>query len=284
MDFEELQKQLKNFMNERNNQPKSQFEGYSPFEMYHLLNIPFGPDSPFKLKRLSESDYQKIPLLNQIKYLTDLLSEKGEIKLTQKGFLPVKIVADIYNKGFFKEKYIESGLTKLYKEVDSMSVHLTRIITIVSKLTKKRQGKLSLTKAGEKIITDNEALLKTTFEAFTTRFNWAFLDRYGENNIGQLGFGFSLILLSKYGSEKRRDQFYAEKYFNAFPSLIESNPPNDFQLVGRYDSLCYSLRTFDRFLELFGLITIEMADKSWFADKYITKTRLFDKLIEVHHH
>jgi len=38
------------------------------------------------------------------------------------------------------------------------------------------------------------------------KFNWAHLDGYGENNIGELKFGFSLILLNKYGAENGSEQ------------------------------------------------------------------------------
>ncbi|MCF8309323.1 MAG: hypothetical protein K9I68_09975 [Bacteroidales bacterium] len=280
MDYEELQRQISQVMHEQNNRSVPEFEGYSPAEMYQVLNFTFGPESPIQLQKLSDSDYKKIPILNQIKYLADIIAEKGELKLTAKGYLPTKIVADIYSQRFLTDDLIESGIAKLYKESDSMSINLTRILTEISGLAKKRKGILSLTKAGEKTISDNHKLLKLILNTFATKFNWAYYDGYGENQIGQLGSGFSLILLSIYGNKKRLDTFYADKYFKAFPALFEGESPTRFMTKKEHLGNCYSIRTFDRFLDYFGLINIEMSSKSWDADKYISKTDLFDKFIK----
>lgn len=283
MDLDEIQKHLDRITNGQNNRDIPDFEGYSPFEMHQILHSTFGADSPIKLQKLSDADYKKIPLFNLVKHLTDLIAKNGEIKLTNKGFLPTKIVSEIYQQGFMKEEHIEKGILKLYKESDSMSVNLSRIITELAGLIKKRNGKISLTKNGEKTIQDNYRLLATILETFTKKFNWAYYDGYGENQIGQLGYGFSLILLSKFGNEKRLDSFYAEKYFNAYPDLFNSLEPTSGTLE-RYSTRCYSIRTFERFLYYFGLIDIEEEGKWLDSIKYITKTDLFDRLIKVQAH
>ncbi len=279
MDLEDIQRHIDKVMREQNNQGRPDFEGYSPNEMHQILHFTFGPDSPVKLQKLSDSDYQKIPILNQVRYLTDLIIERGEIKLTNKGFLPTKIVSDLYQQGFLKDEHIERNISKLYKETDSMTINLTRILIELSGLTKKRNGKLSLTKASKKILSDNYELLRLILLTFATKFNWAYYDGYGDNQIGQLGYGFSLILLSKYGQEKRLDTFYADKYFNAYPLLLESIEPS-YGTLESYAARCYSIRTFERFLDYFGLIMIEKEGKWLNSKKYITKTDLFDRLIK----
>lgn len=283
MDFNELQKHLNQVMQEQNSRSMPSFEGYSPEEMHHILNFTFSSKSPVKLQKLSDADYRKIPILNQVKYLANRIHEQGEIKLTSKGFLPTKLVADIYHQGFLKDWDIENGITKLYKESETMSVNITHILIDLSGITKKRNGKISLTKTGEKIIGDNYKLLKTILETFTTKFNWAYYDGFGDNQIGQLGFGFTLILLSKYGKKKRPDAFYAEKYFKAYPNLKETIHPS-YDTVDNVSKRCYSLRTFDRFLDYFGVIDIEQTGHRFNDEKYITKTALFDKLIKVEPH
>jgi hypothetical protein len=283
MDLDDIQKHIDAATNEQNNRSIPEFEGYSPFEMHQVLHFTFGADSPIKLQKLSDPDYKKIPILNLVKYLTDLIAKNGEIKLTNKGFLPTKIVSDLYQQGFMKEKHIEKGILKLYKETDSMSVNLSRILIELAGLIKKRKGKISLTKNGEKTIQDNFRLLATILETFTTKFNWAYYDGYGENQIGQLGYGFSLILLSKFGKEKRLDSFYAEKYFNAYPHLLESVEPS-YGTLESYSTKCYSIRTFERFLDFFGLIKIDEEGKGLDSIRYITKTDLFDRLIKVQPH
>jgi hypothetical protein len=279
MDLKDIQSLIDQVINEQNNEPILDFEGYSPFEMQKILYSTFATDSPLQLQKLSDEDYKKIPILNQIKYLTDLIDKNGEIKLTNKGFLPTKIVSDLYSQGFLKDVTIEMGISKLYKETDSMTINLTRILVELAGLIKKRNGKISLTKASQKLLGNTEELLRLVFLTFTNKFNWAYFDGYGENQIGQLGYGFSLILLSKYGQEKRLDSFYAERYFNAYPRLLLSGLPN-YEPNERYSTRCYSIRTFDRFLDYFGLINIEKEGDYFDSINYLSKTDLFDRLIK----
>lgn len=282
LDPEDLRKHIEDIIFEQNNRAMPEFEGYSPYEMRLLLYYTYDTDSPVRLQKLPDPYYEKIPMLNQVRYLMRLIDEAGEMKLTQKGFLPTKVVADIYRQGFIKNELIEAGIYKLYKETDCMAINLTRILLKLAGLIRKRYGKISLTKAAKKIGNDNHELLQLILTTFTTKFNWAYYDNYSEGQIGQLGFGFSLILLSKYGEERRPDTFYAEKYFKAFPDLLASVRP----IYGTpekeaYD--CYSVRTFERFLDYFGLITIEEKGRLS-SPKYITKTDLFDRLIHIEPH
>ncbi len=277
--IEGLQQHIYKIMNDQNNRGLSDFEGYSPDEMQFILYDTFGERSPIQLAKSTDSDYKAIPILNQIRFMADLINKQGELRLTNRGFLPTKIVSEIYSQGVLKDEHIESGRSKIYKETDTITIRLTRILLELTGITKKRNNKLSLTRKGEKIISDNDKLLRSIFVTFGTKFNWAYFDGFGENNIGQLGYGFSLILLSKYGKDKRLDTFYADKYFKAYPKLINNSLIPRFGTVESYASRCYSLRTFDRFLGYFGLIKIEQ-DQKWDADKYISKTILFDKLIK----
>ncbi len=279
MDLKDLQRQIGQIVNEQNNRPIPDFEGYSPNEMNNILYYTFSEDSPIQLQQLSDYDFKKIPILNQIKYLADVIDKNGEIKLTDKGFLPTKIVSDLYKQGFIKDELIEKGISKLYKETDSITINLTRILIELSGLVKKRNGKISLTKASRKILEDNFGLLKLILSTFTTKFNWAYYDAYEENHVGQMGYGFSLILLSKYGQEKRLDSFYAKKYFKAYPQLLDSLKPT-YGTLEYYSARCYSIRTFERFLDYYGLISIDKQEKGYHSAIYINKTDLFDKLIK----
>ena len=281
--LDELNDMLSDIMFERNNRPLPEFEGYSPMEMHILLHDPFNPASPVQLKKTTDDVYGKIPLLNQILCLTTLIRSAGELKLTPKGYLPTRIVGELYNKQFIVDDLVERGITKLRKETDCMTIELTKILMLLAGIVKKRNNKLSLTRQGMVLLSDKQQLLKTLFTSFGQKFNWAYFDLYGENQIGQLGFGFSLILLNKYGAEKRLDTFYGDKYFAAFSDLITPDMKPDYTTLERYTRQCYSLRTFDRFLDYFGLIRIER-EKRWDADTWISKTTLFDKLISCKPH
>ncbi len=283
MDLGDLQKHIVQLMNEQNNREIPDFEGYSPFEMHHILHFTFEHNSPIVLRQLADADFFKCPMFNLVKYYLDLVKNLGEIKLTAKGFLPTKIVQEIYNQGFLEEYQFSSGISKLYKETDSLTVNLTRILAELARLTKKRNGKLSLTKTGERIASNNQELFELIFKTMTQKFSWAFYDDYEDQQIGQFGFGFSLIILSKYGTEKQLDNFYSEKYFKAFPQFLESITPA-YGTVEEYASRCYSVRTFQRFLSFFGLIEIEKQGEVLHRNIFIKKTELFDKLIKVRPH
>lgn len=278
--LEELQAHLDKFMNDRNKSGLSEFENYSPFEMHHILHDTFGPHSPIKLRKLNEEEYNRIPILNQVKCLAGIVARIGEIKLTKLGFLPTKIVAELYGQGFMKESHIESHITKLYKEADSNTVHVARIILEISGLAKKRNNKLSLTKSADKLLNDDDKLFHLILKTYCEKFNWAHLDYYGENNIGQLGFGFSIILIHKYGANRHSEKLYSDKYFKAFPMLLENISFPSYTTIDRYAGHCYSLRTFERFLDWFGFIQIER-ERKIDAELMITKTGTFDKVFEI---
>ncbi len=280
MKFEEVQKIIDEIMLKQNSTINRDFDGYSPMEMHQILNFPFSDTCPIKMRKLSNEAYEQIPIFNLTKYLISQIVKVGELKLTKTGALPTKIVAELYNQGFYKEKYIEKGLVKLYKEADSFSVSLTRILLEISGIAKKRNGKLSLTKKGEKLTTDNYQLFVALYEAYTLKFNWGYYDNYDSKNIGRLGSAFSLILLLKYGNEKRIEDFYAEKYINAFPLLLD-------EVTERYRTTkemawhCYSYRSIEQFMHIFGLIHLE--DNGKFFDKvnFITKTDIVDELFYI---
>ncbi len=279
MDFMDIQKYAEQFMQERNSRSIPEFEGYSPTEMHQIFHFTFEAQSPLKIQKLNAEDYEKIPLLNLVKFLLQLIEKNKEIKLTEKGFLPTKFVFEIYNQGFLKEDHIEKGIVKLNKELNSMTIRLSRFLLEISGLVKKRNGKLSLTQKAKEFQEDNHKLLLLILETFSKKFNWAYFDGYGENQIGQLGFGFSMILLSKYGNEKQLATFYATKYFNAFPQFLELKV-SEYETVERFISDCYSIRTFDRFFDYFGVINIETIGLGFNRVTYISKTNLFDKLIK----
>lgn len=276
--FNDLQKHIERAVQEQNNRGIVEFEGYSPNEMQQILYATFDADSPLKLLKLTDDDYGNIPFLNQIKYFLHQIDAVGELKLTTNGYLPPKIVLALYHQGFLKEELIEHGITKLRKEADTLTVRLTRIIANIAGLVKKRNSKLSLTAKAEKVLSDDQVLFNLIFTAFTTRFNWAYFDRYGEENIGRLGFGFTLILLSKYGDKPRMSSFYAERYFKAFPDLLSTIRPW-YGTVEEYATACFSLRTFERFLDYFGLIEIRRQSKWLESDISLSKTALFNRLI-----
>lgn len=215
------------------------------------------PGCPVIFREMSESDDMSVPLLNQILYLTNLVEDAGKLKLTKKGVLPVSVVAEIYEQGFLKDWDIEAGISKLYNESNSYTTYLTHIILNISGISKKRNGKLRLTKKSCDYIKFSRKCLKRIFKKLAEKFNWAYFDVFGENHIGQLGYGFTLVLLYKYGDEKKTGNFYAEKFFEAFPHLIDTSLGGAFSTPEKRSVRCYTIRSFERFIDHLCLISIE---------------------------
>ena len=269
---------------EYDNIPVPEFEGYSFLEIASLIYSPFAGDSPIKLFKLEEADYLKIPMFNQIKYLIGIIQRDGELKLTNKGYLPPKIIAGLYSMGYLKDKYVEMGISKVYREVDMDIMKLSRSLLEVSGIVKKRHNVITLTKEGAKTIANDELLFRRLFVSSAENISWNYFDGYPYDDIGQFGLGFSLVLLSKYGDKKRLDLFYSQKYFKAFPTVKDPDDNSETSQTQKEGcDRCYSLRTFDRFLEYWGLVDIEQTDRIH-GDKFITKTDLFDKLIQCYPH
>tara|TARA_R110002124_G_scaffold167270_3_gene334641 strand:+ start:83 stop:913 length:831 start_codon:yes stop_codon:yes gene_type:complete len=263
-------------INNRNNQSIEDFEGYSPAEMHLILNETFGSNSPIELLKAEELHYQKIPMLNQVKFLLKLIEEQKELKLTSKGFLPTKIVSELYGKAYLKDPLIEMGITKLNKESDAPTIHLAKILLELSSLVKKRNNKLTLTKKGTEQIQNNHFIFQHIFETFSRKFNWSYFDGFGDNEIGQLGFGFTIILLDKYGNEFRNPEFYAEKYLKAFDFRAK------FPEKGLLDKpkIAYIIRSFERFLNYFGLTEFENNQ----LNSNIKKTEIFNVFLKIRAH
>ena len=117
---------------------------------------------------------------------------------------------------------------------------------------------------------------------FVQKFNKAWFDRYESPEIGNTGLVFLIYLLAKYGNTMRDSNFYAEKYFAAFPMLAD-------QRVSRYGSLefnqnydCFFTRTINRGLVLFGLIDLEtVKSETYRFNHLIKKSAAFDNVFSV---
>ena len=274
--IDDLQRYGDLLMHEENNLGRPQFEGYSPNEMARIIYHTFDGHSPIRLMPLKAADYGLVPIVRQVLYLTKLIQKSGEIKLTQKGFLPPRIVTELASQEFLMKEAVEWYRPNYYREADSLSTTLTRLILKLAGVIKKRKNRLSLTKYGEKLLSDHKKLFLAILAVYCKKFNWAYTDSYGDNHIGQVGYGFSMILLEKYGNEPLGHSFYAKKYFTAFPMLASSYEPSPYGFDAKRHERCYILRTFERFLLFFGLVNI--SQKNWDSEVIIQKTELFDRL------
>jgi hypothetical protein len=243
----------------RNNSPVNDFLGFSPTEIHHLLYDTFGNKSPVQLRDdIDDKTLEQIPLFRIAEEFLKIIQRDKQIKLTPLGALPKKVMVELYDKRFLLDEHIESGITKLWREEDSISIRSARYATELAGLVKKANGKLTLTKTGTKLLETNNRLqiFKQFFQAFTDKFMWSFNDGYPEQPIGQLGWAFSLTMLDKFGDQPQTADFYAEKYLKAFPKFITFFR-HDYATPERQFYRCYGIRCFVRFFLWFGFVTVD---------------------------
>jgi len=282
--LDDIRRKIEASINIYNTKPIEDFEGLSPADMRYVLYDPFSKESPLRFRNnIPDKTLDQIPILNQIEYLLHSINDHGEIKITSTGSLPTTMVKELYNQGFIKDYAIEHGIIKLYSEISCAPIHLTRILVDLSGFVKKKHGKISLTKAWkDKVISKKrQEILFQIFSIFSQKFNWSYFDGYSSPQTGQLGFAFSLFLISKYGKVERQDKFYSEKYLKAFPKLLADFNDNHFKgEENRQFHDCYSIRTFDRFLEYFNMTDSRTEGKLYHdSKKLIKKTAIFDDII-----
>jgi hypothetical protein len=220
----------------------------------------------------NDNDISEIPIIKQIRFFISQVDRSKGVKLTKAGNLPPLIVKELYHQKILRDYAIDHGITKLNKETDCDVIVLTRILCEISGLIKKRNGIITVTKKASSIVGSNK-LLPLIFSTFTDKFSWAFFDGYQNDSIGQFGWWHSLSLISRYGNISRNSKYYAEKYFEVYPHLLTERS-FDGSIDTNYN--CYSVRTFDRFLEYFGFT---LTTEKKILDSFVKKTDLFDKFI-----
>jgi hypothetical protein len=272
---------LNKIMEKKNNAPNKDFEGYSPIDMYQILNFLFEEKCPIRIKKMSQKDTEKIPIYNGVKFLVDYLVSNEKIKLTSTGNLPTKIVSELYNKKYFLEESIENGIVNLRSENDSNYIHLCHIILTHISYAKKVKGILTLTSKGKKNAFNHQQFIEDILKFYCIKFNWDYLDSYKNFEVAKLGNGFSIYLLSKYGNVMREDYYYASKYFQAFPIISENiNVKSFFQSKEEYLTNCFSMRTFKKFGQFFGLVKLDNKNR-FSVPSMVQKTELLDLMFEI---
>ena len=274
--FFEIQKYLGSLVGRRNAAPLEDFSGLSPEQMHNLLYYPLESErSPVSLREnLSGETIDAIPFFRLVEEFIRIVKREKFIKLTPKGALPRKILHELYGLGFLKEKLIENGYVKLMRESDSVVLTTLPIVARLSGLITKKFGRFTLTNRGQKFVEGNrrEELFRLVFETFTDKFNWDYNDGHPVSGVGQFGWGYTIFLLLKYGDSDRTVGFYADKYMNAFPTLLDRFHVGILGPARKQCTSCYALRCFERFLKWFGFVQFEGEDDFLQREKSLVKS------------
>jgi len=246
-----------------NNIPIEDFLGLSPNQVHDLIYDSYGNNSPVQFRNdIDDETLDQIPLFRLVEDYLKIIQRDKQIKLTPLGALPKKVIVELYDKRFLLDYFIESGITKLWREENWIAMRSARLSAQLAGLVKKTAGKFTLTKKATNLLESNNRIqiFKQFYQAYTEKFLWSFNDGYPEHPIGQLGWAFSVMMLDKFGDQPQSADFYAEKYLRAFPIFIGLFQ-YDYSTPERQLFRCYRIRTFDRFLLWFGLVTIDEPKK-----------------------
>ncbi len=244
---------------------------YQPHIFEKICHKTFLEEGPIVLNKAADQEYMQSPLFQQVLLLCETVRDAGKLKLTATGNLPLKVVQQLYKLNVL-EPYFEKYPSRLRMEPDSITVHTARLIAEMGGLVKKRHNCFTLTLKGLKSLDNYHLLMETILVAYGYKLSWAYFDGFDNSQIGQYGFGLSLLLLAYYGDKERDSKFYSERY------LYHNQRFELYEKAHR----CYTVRTFRRFLLFMGLMNYK-AVNDYMPDAYdiVSKTALFDKLLTV---
>jgi hypothetical protein len=265
----DIYKQIETEVLLRNSSPIKDFENLSPTNFHYILYDTYNENSPVHFhKHIENETLDKVFLFRVAEDFIRIIEREKFIKLTPLGALPKKVMVELYDKKYIYDELIESGITKLWKEQDCIAILSTKIVTEIAGITKKANGKMTLTKKGTTFLNleNRQAFFELFITTFADKFNWGFNDGYPEKPIGQIGWTFTIFLLGKFGKQYRLDSFYAEKYSKALPDFLNEFENSILRTKTEQFTSCYRVRSFERFLEWFGLVEIQKEEKTY-ADK-----------------
>lgn len=269
----------------RNNSPIADFENLSPVNFHYILYDTYNENSPVHFqKNINDETLDKVSLFRVVEDFIRIIDREKFIKLTPLGALPKKVMVELYDKKFIYDELIESGITKLWKEQDCIAILSTKIVTEIAGITKKANGRMTLTKKGTTFLKleNRQAFFELFISTFADKFNWGFNDGYPEKPIGQIGWTFTIYLLEKYGQDFKNESFYAEKYLKAIPDFLKEFENDGFRTPKKQYLSCYSVRTFERFLEWFGIVEVDRKDTTkWASDLNIKATNILTKIFSI---
>lgn len=282
---EELQAALDAHQKRVNSNSQKDFDFLAPLDMHHLLYDTFGPESPIQLRKpISLELMDQMPFLKLVFIYLNRLEEVKELKLTSLGNLPVKWVKELYALKLITQEDIENGISKLYKESDSIAITNLKIIVDLAGLTKKRNGKLSLTKKGQKLLTEARKnptnLFWEVFFIYFKKFNWGYHDGYQDDHAVQQMSGYLLYLVIQYGQKGKKKDFFSEKLLAAFPQIKGRFQAVilRFETLEQYVGSIISVRLFRRFFDYWGFTDVQGEWINRDMDKPIETTDVFHEI------
>lgn len=279
---DQLDKLISQHQDKVNKTGVEDFDRLSPEQMHSLLHTPFEPGSLISIKGDINRHLDKVPLFKLSELLLSEVRNGKELKLTTRGNLPIRVCELLHSQDLIKWEYMQ--YVKRVREEDIPYLWPLKQYLLDTGNVKKRNNRLSLTKQGEKFMQGPAALrFKTLFHYFSSEFHWGnFYDLEDDGKCGQLGWAYSLLLVSRYGTKPRESEFYSLKWIRAFEKGLYDQAGKEKQEIASYH-WAYAIRFFECFGNWFGLVNIERRpalENAFMKEMFITKSELFDQLLD----
>jgi len=228
-------------------------------------------------------ELKNIPLLEGINTLLNAIDEKG-LKLTQKGFLPTKVVKNIVEVASTTadERFLKYQ-TRFYEE-EHFSASLVHTVAKVLKLVRLQKGKLFLTKKGNQFLTLDKHQRYIVLLNIMLGINLGYFDGHQEARCVHNSSLIMLQLLRDKSRDFRSVDVYTAILLESYPALdddIERLEFYDYADKNQFEIFVSitELRLFERLFLPLGLVEMEAA-KNYMEDGKYAKSELLDYLIE----
>ena len=274
-----------NFLDKLDKKSEEKFAGLSQYKVIKIALLPY--DSPeivsFNTSVAPPIDAPFIKLF--ILLINQIHSKNNKIKSTLTGKLPRDLCRDIEKLYLSEEefKFLLRDKLPIMKEEHFLELHKVRLISQFSGYIKRNKNKFTLTKSSINIIKKGFSIFDylNLLKASTLRYNWSYYDIYDEIDFLQGSFLFTLYLLKIFGDEFSPKEFYAEKFIQAFPSVVENVSNKDYLNPETEIKKAYIIRALDFFAIGFGFAKCD-GKFSNLPRLYenIKKTDFLDKFIE----
>lgn len=285
LSMEELNRLIGEYQRKINSSPLEDFDGLNPEQMTSLLYTPFAPGTILQFRKDMDAHVIQSPFFKLSELLLHEIKQAGNLKLTLNGNLPVRICEFLCSQNLIYWPYMK--FVKRIREDEIPYLWPLKQYLLDEGIVKKRNNALSLTKKGEKLFKEPEGVrFIQIFNYLASRFHWGnFYRLRDDGKCGQLGWAYSLVLLSKYGAQSQKSEFYSLKLIRAFEKdLWEAQQKEKVGKASLDYHHAYEARFFECFADWFGLINIERKRDhsiSYFDQIRITKSELFDQLFEL---
>lgn len=259
LSLEDINAVLQSRMEARNNAPLQDLCGLSPAQVNNWLYAPLSELNSVKIS--TPEDCSQCPTLRYLQLIIDAaIAQGGSFKATAKGNLPVSLVMQanailpelpVHNIPSFILHSQFSG-----KNEDSFAaLHYARILAEISGIIYRRAGRFHLKKESLKNYQSQgiRSFFLPMLDAAVSRYNWAYMDNWGESIDLRMFWLFMLWRISTHGSVQR---LVADMEL-AFPALLDQLPTDNYfspakQLKGMIES-----RFTDGFLQFWGFMQLD---------------------------